>query len=85
MPREWLEFAIGRLPYASELFGSYRPMIGWASKRKTDRITRDLGASLSPLMKEILAKYATEIINGTKTAAQGVAAMDAELKERGVI
>ena len=57
MPRESLEFAIGRLPYASELFGTYRPMIGWASKRKTDRITRDLGASLSPLMKEILAKY----------------------------
>jgi putative aldouronate transport system substrate-binding protein len=35
--------------------------------------------------KEIVAKYATEIINGTKTAAEGVAAMQAELKERGVI
>lgn len=35
--------------------------------------------------KEIVAKYATEIINGTKTAADGVAAMQAELKERNVI
>ena len=35
--------------------------------------------------KDIVAKYATEIITGTKTAAEGVAAMDAELKERGII
>ena len=59
MPNESLDFAKGRLPYASELFGTYRPMIGWASKRKTDRITRDLTQSLSPLLKGILAKYVT--------------------------
>ena len=35
--------------------------------------------------KEIVAKHATEIITGAKTAAEGVAAMDAELKSRGVI
>jgi hypothetical protein len=54
-----LEFAKGRLPYASEVFGTYRPMIGWASKRKNDRLTRDLTESLSPILKEILAKYVT--------------------------
>lgn len=48
-----------RLPYSSELFGTYRPLIGWASKRKNDRLTRDLTDSLSPLLKEILAKYTT--------------------------
>lgn len=35
--------------------------------------------------KEIVAKFATEIINGTKTAQEGVAAMQEELKARGVI
>lgn len=54
-----LQFAQGRLPYASEVFGTYRPMIGWASKRKSDRLTRDLTEALSPLLKEILAKYVT--------------------------
>lgn len=35
--------------------------------------------------KEIVAKFATEIINGTKTAREGIDAMDAELKARGII
>lgn len=35
--------------------------------------------------KEVVAKYATEIIVGTKTAEEGVAAMQKELIERGVI
>lgn len=64
MSRESLDFAIGRLPYASELFGTYRPMIGWASRRKADRIARDLAGSLSPLLKEILARYVTGNVYG---------------------
>ncbi|MDD4079912.1 MAG: extracellular solute-binding protein [Eubacteriales bacterium] len=35
--------------------------------------------------KEIVAKHATEIITGAKTASEGVAAMQAELKDRSVI
>ena len=48
MPTEPLSFAIGRLPYASEVFGTYRPMVGWASKRKRDRIISDDLNSLAP-------------------------------------
>ncbi len=28
------------LPYASELFGIYQPLIGWKSKRISSRLTR---------------------------------------------
>lgn len=47
--------------------------------------TLDLSNEKTATYKEIVAKYATEIIIGTKTAAEGVAAMQAELKDRGVI
>lgn len=45
----------------------------------------DLSTDKTGTYKEIVAKYATEIIQGTKTAAEGVAAMQTELKDRGVI
>ena len=45
----------------------------------------DLSTDKTTTYKEIVAKFATEIIIGTKTAAEGVAAMQAELKDRGVI
>ena len=47
--------------------------------------TLDLSTDKTATYKEIVAKFATEIIIGTKTAAEGVAAMQAELKDRGVI
>lgn len=45
----------------------------------------ELSNSNTAAYKEIVAKYATEIITGSMTAADGVAAMDKELKERGII
>lgn len=45
----------------------------------------DMSTDKTSTYKEIVAKYGTEIIIGTKTAAEGIAAMQAELKERGVI
>lgn len=59
MPNEPLESAIGRLPYASEVFGTYRPMVGWASKRKRDRIISDGLNSLAPFLRDLLPLYAT--------------------------
>ncbi|RWB30461.1 MAG: peptidoglycan-binding protein [Mesorhizobium sp.] len=59
MPRESLNFAVGRLPYASEVFGTYRPMVGWASKRKRDRILTDGLDSLAPFLRDLLPLYAT--------------------------
>ncbi|NLX82825.1 MAG: ABC transporter substrate-binding protein [Clostridiales bacterium] len=45
----------------------------------------DMSTDMNNTYKEIVAKYATEIIIGTKTGAEGVEAMQKELKERGVI
>lgn len=45
----------------------------------------DMSTDMTSTYKEIVAKYATEIIVGTKTAAEGVEAMQKELKDRGVI
>lgn len=45
----------------------------------------ELSTSDTATYKEIVAKHATEILNGSKTAAEGVAAMDKELKDRGII
>ena len=59
MPRESLNFAIGRLPYASEVFGTYRPMVGWASKRKRDRILSASLNSLAPFLRGLLPLYDT--------------------------
>ncbi|HEX8103180.1 MAG TPA: hypothetical protein VF533_11230 [Solirubrobacteraceae bacterium] len=39
----------GTLPYASEIFGVYQPLIGWRSRRKLIRIGNDLdGLSIPP-------------------------------------
>ncbi len=45
------------LPYASEIFGVYQPMIGWKSKRMSDRIARGIRAQNISKFKDILAQY----------------------------
>jgi len=45
----------------------------------------DMSTDKTSTYKEIVAKHATEVIIGTKTAAEGVEAMQKELKDRGVI
>ncbi|MGW4018280.1 hypothetical protein ACWECW_18445 [Rhodococcus ruber] len=47
----------GILPYASEMFGAYRPMVGWASKRKHDRIINAEASALAPFLTELLPNY----------------------------
>ena len=42
------------LPYAAEAFGIYQPMLGWRSKRTSDRITDGMRASFSPVMKSLM-------------------------------
>lgn len=59
MSRDTFDFAVGRLPFASEVFGTYRPMVGWASKRKRDRILDSWSESVSPLLQNILPLYVT--------------------------
>ncbi len=47
----------GVLPYASELFGIYQPLLGWKSKRTAERIergmTRDKARIIRNLQREI--------------------------------
>lgn len=52
---------IGRLPYASEMFGVYRPMIGWASKRKKNRILDSQRLALSPELRGLIANYSPRV------------------------
>ncbi len=47
--------------------------------------TTEYSSSQVDRYKEIVSKYATQIINGTMTGADGVAGMDKELKEAGII
>src|SRR3954454_19254622 len=42
------------LPYAAEAFGIYQPMLGWRSKRTTDRIAEGLRSSFSPVVKSLM-------------------------------
>jgi len=41
------------LPYASEAFGVYQPLLGWRSKRALDRFTAGLEAQEESLFKLI--------------------------------
>jgi hypothetical protein len=45
------------LPYASEIFGVYQPMIGWKSKRISDRMARGIRAQNMSKFRDILAQY----------------------------
>lgn len=65
--------------------------IGWSAPHIEEAMaylpyaSLELSNAMTGTYKEIVAKYATEIITGVKTAQEGVAAMDQELKARGVI
>jgi hypothetical protein len=43
------------LPYASELFGVYQPLLGWKSKRIIRRIAAGLTTSLDPTVRQMAA------------------------------
>lgn len=45
------------LPYASEMFGVYQPMIGWKSKRITARLKQGLIDSQNSLLKTFAQNY----------------------------
>ena len=45
------------LPYASEIFGVYQPLIGWKSKRVQDRVDKGLQADKWAVMNAIFGRY----------------------------
>lgn len=46
----------GTLPYASEIFGVYQPMIGWRSQRMRQRVDRGFAADRSVSLRAMLGK-----------------------------
>lgn len=66
MPKESLDFTKGRYPFASEIFGTYRPMVGWASKRKRNRLINDWSDSLSRVVGKLMPLYVSgNVYSGT--------------------
>jgi len=47
----------GVLPYDSEMFGVYQPLLGWKSKRISDRFKRGLMADQSSALKKLLHSH----------------------------
>lgn len=45
------------LPYASEIFGVYQPLIGWRSKRIADRVKRGFAQDAAQVNRILLAKF----------------------------
>ena len=45
------------LPYSSELFGVYQPLIGWKSKRIVKRMNKGINSDNISKFKSILSRY----------------------------
>jgi hypothetical protein len=45
------------LPYASEIFGVYQPMLGWRGKKIKGRINRGFSNDLSHVFDRLLRKF----------------------------
>jgi hypothetical protein len=45
------------LPYASEIFGVYQPLIGWKSKRMIERLQRGFAADLHRVNRALLKRF----------------------------
>ena len=52
------------LPYASELFGVYQPLLGWASERQESRFRRGFGGDRSVLLADLLSRFEGEVVVG---------------------
>jgi hypothetical protein len=46
----------GVLPYASEIFGIYQPLIGWTSKRQAERMNRGFAEDLAKARRGLLQR-----------------------------
>lgn len=51
------------LPYASELFGVYQPMIGWRSARQKERLRPGFDEALDGLLYSLSKRYVGDVAN----------------------
>src|SRR4051794_21149253 len=49
------------LPYASEMFGIYQPLLGWKSKRITDRFTKGLDRDKSQIIRTLARELSAAV------------------------
>lgn len=52
---------VGRLPYASEMLGIYRPMIGWNSQRKRNRLINSYVAGLPGTLRQVIPSFVPDV------------------------
>src|SRR5215510_1986682 len=49
------------LPYASEIFGVYQPLIGWRSKRQVERMQRGFKADMVRARNGLLSRFVPDV------------------------
>src|ERR1700742_781771 len=49
------------LPYASELFGIYQPLLGWKSKRLTERFQKGFANDRRSLLNNLRMHFAAQV------------------------
>ncbi len=49
------------LPYASEIFGVYQPLIGWRSKRQVERMQRGFTVDLARARNGLLSRFVADV------------------------
>lgn len=57
----------GVLPYDSEMFGVYQPLLGWKSKRITARFDRGLKADQAAALKKLMRSFAGNVSVGYRS------------------
>lgn len=57
------------LPYASEIFGVYQPLIGWRSKRQVERMQRGFTVDLAKARAGLLSRFTADL--DVKIAGEG--------------
>lgn len=48
------------LPYSSEMFGVYQPLLGWKSKRQLKRIEQDIQKQNSFLVQQLIKHFSNQ-------------------------
>src|SRR4051794_25990233 len=62
----------GTLPYASELFGIYQPLLGWKSKLTAERYERQLAPAYDAVGSRFLKALSAPVEVAVRDSARGV-------------
>jgi hypothetical protein len=69
----------GSLPYASELFGIYQPLLGWKSKMTEDRLARDHDAVIRSLSERAVARTRSDVL--VRSGPTGLDVTELEIRD----